>query len=72
MTEISSSLDFVRRMQRAAISELPIVLQVYGQHIQNEIALLFMRSGKIWPVDITTIFPLMQSIGHMPTAKAAN
>lgn len=39
---------------------------------ENKIALLIIRSGKIWPVDITTVFPLIQSIGHMPIEKAAN
>lgn len=39
---------------------------------ENKIALLIIRSGKIWPVDITAIFPLIQSIGHMPIEKAAN
>lgn len=39
---------------------------------ENKIVLLSIRSGKIWPVDITTIFPLIQNIGHRPIEKAAN
>lgn len=38
---------------------------------ENKIALLILRSGKIWPVDITAIFPLIQSIGHVPAEKVA-
>lgn len=50
------------------------MLQVEGMPstYENKIALLIVRSGKIWPVDITTIFPLTQSIGHMPIEEAAN
>lgn len=39
---------------------------------ENRIALLTIRKGKIWPVDITTIFPLIQSVDHMPIEKVAN
>lgn len=53
------------------------MLQVEGMASthENKIALshkFVIRSSKIWSVDITTIFLLIQSIGHVPIEKAAN
>ena len=39
---------------------------------EKKVALLIRKSGKIWPVDTATVFPLAQSIGRMPTEKSAN
>lgn len=70
----SLSMDFVQRKKGAAISGLLVLPRVEhsASTCENKIALLLLRSGKIWPVDITTIFPLIESVGHKPAGKAAN
>lgn len=70
----SLSMDFVQRKKGAAISGLLVLprVELSASTCESRIALLLKRSGKIWPVDITTIFPLIQSVGHKPAGKAAN